>query len=73
MLTGSILDKFSNRGFTFIAVDPEHEIEENVFLHVRAIEDQNQANLFVKGSRVDSRSCMLAAKGETDRKRVTHG
>lgn len=53
MPTGSILDKFSNKGFTFIAVDPEHEIDENVFLHVSAVEDQNQTNLFVRGSRVE--------------------
>lgn len=53
MPTGSILNKFSNRGFTFIAVDPEHEIGENVFLHLSAVEDQNQVSLFVTGSRVE--------------------
>jgi cold shock CspA family protein len=63
VLTGSILDKFSNRGFTFIAVDPENEIDENVFLHVRAIEDQNQANLFVKGSRVEFEVVYVSREG----------
>jgi cold shock CspA family protein len=53
MLTGSVLNRFSYRGFTFIAVDPEHAVEENVFLHVSGIQDQDQANLFVKGSRVE--------------------
>jgi cold shock CspA family protein len=54
LLTGSVLNRFSERGFTFIAVDPEHEVEdENVFLHLSGIEDQEQANLFVKGSRVE--------------------
>ncbi len=53
MPTGSILNKFSDKGFTFIAVDPEHEIGENVFLHLSAVEDQNQVSLFVTGSRVE--------------------
>jgi len=53
MLTGSVLNKLSHRGFTFIVVDPEHAVEENVFLHVSGIQDQDQANLFVKGSRVE--------------------
>lgn len=53
MATGSLLNRISSRGFTFISVDPEFGIEENVFLHVTNIADEDQASLFVKGSRVE--------------------
>jgi cold shock CspA family protein len=53
VLTGSILNKFSDRGFTFIAVDPGHGIDDIVFLHVTGIRDKDQASLFVTGSRVE--------------------
>jgi cold shock CspA family protein len=53
MPTGSLLNRISSRGFTFIAVDPEFDIEENVFLHVRNIANEDESSLFVKGSRVD--------------------
>jgi cold shock CspA family protein len=53
MPTGSLLNRISNRGFTFIAVDPDFNIEENVFLHITNIADEEQASLFVKGSRVE--------------------
>jgi cold shock CspA family protein len=53
MPTGSLLNRISDRGFTFIAVDPEFGIDENVFLHVSNIVDEAQASLFVKGSRVE--------------------
>lgn len=53
MPTGSLLNRISNRGFTFIAVDPEFDIEENVFLHVTNVADEAETSLFVKGSRVE--------------------
>jgi cold shock CspA family protein len=53
MPTGSLLNRITNRGFTFIAVDAEFNIEENVFLHVSNIVDEDQSTLFVKGSRVE--------------------
>lgn len=65
MPTGSILNKFNDRGFTFIAVDPaDHEVDENVFLHVNAIRDQDQANLFVKGSRVEFEIVFVSRNGQ---------
>lgn len=63
MPTGSILDKFNDRGFTFIVVDPEHEIDENVFLHVTALQYQDQANLFVKGSQVEFELVFVSRDG----------
>jgi len=62
--TGSILNKINDRGFTFIAVDPEHEIDENVFLHVTAIQDQDQVNLFVRGSRVEFELVLVSRDGQ---------
>jgi len=63
MLTGSVLNKFSERGFTFIAVDPEHAIDENVFLHVNGLLDRDQASLFVKGSRVEFEIVFVSRDG----------
>jgi cold shock CspA family protein len=53
MPTGSILNKFGTRGFTFIAADPENQMDDSVFLHVTKLRDRNQARLFAKGSRVE--------------------
>ena len=53
MPAGSLLNRISSRGFTFIAVDPEFDIEENIFLHITNIVDEDDVNLFVKGSRVE--------------------
>ncbi len=64
MLAGSVLNKFSDRGFTFVAVDPEYGVDENVFLHVTGIEDQDQANLFVKGSRVEFELVFVSRDGQ---------
>jgi len=53
MPTGSLVNRISERGFTFIAVDPEFDIEENVFLHVTNVTNEDEASLYVKGSRVE--------------------
>jgi cold shock CspA family protein len=63
MLTGLLLNKFSERGFTFIAVDPGHGVEENVYLHVGGIQDQSQVDLFAKGSRVEFELVFVSRNG----------
>jgi cold shock CspA family protein len=64
MHTGSILNRFGERGFTFIAVDPEYDIEENVFLHVSNIVDEDKIALFVIGSRVEFDLVYVSRDGE---------
>lgn len=64
MPTGSLLNRISSRGFTFIAVDPEFSIDENVFLHVTNIADGNEATLFVRGTRVEFDVVYMSRDGE---------
>jgi cold shock CspA family protein len=59
------LNKFSGRGFTFIAADPEYGVEEDVFLHMGGIQDQSQAILFVQGSRVEFELVYVSRDGQT--------
>src|SRR5262249_43622035 len=65
MLTGLLLNGFSARGFTFIAVDPECGVEENVYLHLDGIRDQSQVNLFTKGSRVEFELVFVSRDGRS--------
>ena len=61
-----VLNKFNDRGFTFITVDPEHGIKEDVFLHISGIEDPVQANLFIRGARIEF-EMMIVSRGGRDR------
>jgi len=62
--TGSVLNKINNRGFTFIAVDPEYEVDDNVFLHVTAIQDRDHVDLFARGSRVEFEIVFVSRDGQ---------
>lgn len=66
MLTGSVINKFNDRGFTFISVDPEHGVEEDVFLHITGVAEQVQANLFVRGARIEF-DMVVVSRGGHDR------
>ncbi|HUC24912.1 MAG TPA: DUF3825 domain-containing protein [Streptosporangiaceae bacterium] len=66
MLTGSVLSQFNDRGFTFVAVDPEHGVNDDVFLHISGIADQAQANLFVRGAKIEF-DIVIVSRGGHDR------
>jgi len=55
---------FNNRGFTFISVDPEHDMNENVFFHVSGLRDPEDAKRIVRGSRVEFEIVMVNREGE---------
>lgn len=53
MPTGSASNRFNDRGFTFISVDPEYNVAKDVFLHVSGLRDSEDAKRIVRGSRLE--------------------
>ncbi len=64
MPRGSASNRFNDRGFTFISVDPEYNMAENVFFHVSGLRDPDDAKQIVRGSRVEFEIVMVNRGGE---------